>query len=652
MYLTAQRIVLDIDERGSQRKGILNPTTHHRFINETSRHHQHQSAGSFLSFFLPSSFHSLPSIMLLLIGRSGVLTKFIVTILIISSADSWTFDYDDQEPVLEPESSSDLNNFNTLPKTDQPDFTDPTIHRFNPPQTDPDAPSTPTSDQDKKGNQPIDDHEKPIDGHERPIDDHERPIDDHGQERPILPIFGSAEKIEEGRRRYEVIKSEAPKYGVCWTNAIQSLYVGCSRLNDDSQARMGLSFANCFLEKVGSRTYPCSIDIEIKSCVRSMDDRAFNTYTHFYTHTQSICFFLANQMWQEATSDVVERLSHTSARVSDQLVQLQGMQEESIKRQGILNEEMRVSQGRLDSLGDALKEKQLIETEILARFMDVKGFILSEVSRVYSLGFYLFSIISVYLITTPVPTNPARFWILILFAANLAVERYIVSHALSPPDSSRPIHDVSGRIDELTWVCRKGTCIISALVIFIFWITYKDYGQLNHVLLSQVHHQQKDLIRSASEMKSLQFLQLQRMGLNPIAHHEVCPSHSGQESDSDLCEMEPVRHVDIMSDFSDLDSGHEEGPSDTESGARMKPAVKRTKKDRMAVVDLDAVSNGQPVQKVSQKSNQVIYSPTTTYKLRERKPRPATPSSQVRTKVVPKVEPATPTKRLEFSDDE
>lgn len=191
--------------------------------------------------------------MFLSIGRNRAITRFIVIIAIISSADSWTFDYDDQEPVLEPESSFDVNNFDTLPKTDQSDFTDPMTHRFDSPKTDPVAPST-TNDLGVKGNKPIDDRQEPIDDRQEPVDDQQEPVDD--QEKPILPIFGSKEKIEEGRRRYEVMKSEAPKYGACWTNAIQSLHVGCSRLNDDSQARMGLSFANCFLQKVGSKTYP------------------------------------------------------------------------------------------------------------------------------------------------------------------------------------------------------------------------------------------------------------------------------------------------------------------------------------------------------------------------------------------------------------
>lgn len=456
-----------------------------------------------------------------------------------------------------------------------------------------------------------------------------------------LPIFDSKDKIEDGRRNYELIKSEVPKYGTCWTNAIQSLHVGCSRLNDEVQARMGLSFANCFLEKVGSKTYPCSINHDMKSCIQSMDDRAFNTYTHFYTHTQSICFFLANQIWQESTSKVVHTLRDTSEKVSERLVKLQDLQEQSIDTQLVLNEKMEESKSSLDSFGQSLKEKQMIETEILKKFLEIKEFILSELSKFYSIGFYLTAIITVYLITTPIRTNSARFWVLIIFAANLAVERYVVSKVLSTGDSingqlsydARGIRDVSSEIDESTWLCRKATCLIATLIIFMFWLTYKDYGQLNHVLLSQIREHNLDLKKSASEIKSLQFLQLQRLGVNSGMSEQSQGQfysnncHVDEESDKEP-EKKQTNNLDIMSDFSDLDSGHED--AEVETVTRIKALQKRIKKEPTSPMKTEPTrtpltpsSPRYPDIYTTSQSNIIVYSPTTTYNLRDRKAKPA-----------------------------
>lgn len=541
--------------------------------------------------------------------------NLVLVLLFVHYSHEWTFDYDELQPVLESE-LSDERSVDASKSTDS--VVSKTSTYYQPvgivSETETTTTDTPTVAFDRSN----------VDSDNKEIDDQD------------LPIFDSKEKVEEGRQRYELIKSEAPKYGACWTNAIQSLHVGCARLNDEVQARMGLSFANCFLEKVGSKNYPCTMDHDIKSCVQSMDDRAFNTYTHFYTHTQSICFFLANQIWQESTSKVVHTLKDTSIKVSERLIKLQDLQEQSIDTQLELNEKMAQSKSSLDSFGQSLKEKQVIETEILKKFLEIKEFILSELSKFYSIGFYLIAIITIYLITTPIRTNSARFWVLILFAANLAVERFVVSNILNTESTinsqltydARGIRDVSGDIDKSTWMCRKATCLIATLIIFLFWLSYKDYGQLNHVLLSQIREHNIDLKKSASEIKSLQFLQLQRMGLSPgmnetsTGHCCVNRAQVDEESDDEPLEI-PKNNLDIMSDFSDLDSGHEDGPSGSYPVTRIKALQKRIKKELTSPMKSESqriptITPPSPLYTTNQ-SNIIVYSPKTTYNLRERR---------------------------------
>ena len=70
--------------------------------------------------------------------------------------------------------------------------------------------------------------------------------------------------VAEGRAQYEMVTRESsrPRYGPCWTAAMRQVEAGCGGLTDDSQARMALGLANCFLEKAGQRIYPCHTETE------------------------------------------------------------------------------------------------------------------------------------------------------------------------------------------------------------------------------------------------------------------------------------------------------------------------------------------------------------------------------------------------------
>jgi len=76
-------------------------------------------------------------------------------------------------------------------------------------------------------------------------------------------------------------------------------------LTEDVQQSLALQFANCFLEKAGQKTYPCNEVSDIRKCFDGISDRAFTAYTSFFTHTQSICYFLQAQVWQVKTEKVV-----------------------------------------------------------------------------------------------------------------------------------------------------------------------------------------------------------------------------------------------------------------------------------------------------------------------------------------------------------
>lgn len=346
-------------------------------------------------------------------------------------------------------------------------------------------------------------------------------------------------RVRDGERSYEVLKSEAPFYGVCWLNALDSLHVACKQLDDDTQARLGLAFANCFLEKIGGRTYPCSAGLQMQECTKNMDDRAFQAYTQFFTHTQSICFFLSNQLWQARAEKTISRLSSASSHVAQRLEKLQSLQQQSIQTQVQLNEELSGSRAALLEFEQTLRDKHSIEHEILIRFLEMRDFLLTEVSKFYSIGFYCFSLLMFYLMTTPTRTKDARLWVFLILAVNVIVERFVVANILTEsPGVFRELWILSVSIDDQIWMCRKAAILIALLLLLYFAVTFRDYAVMNHDLLNDIRKQN-------DEIKRLHELSLaQRSGpFAAMTNHCFSSDDSDSDSGDDVSEGEVAQLI-------------------------------------------------------------------------------------------------------------
>ena len=235
-----------------------------------------------------------------------------------------------------------------------------------------------------------------------------------------------------------------PKYSQCWTQALDNLENGCQRLSDDTQHRMALQFANCFLLKTGRVTYPCEKTDEISKCTQNMPSEAYSTYSQFFTHTQNMCFFLQAQVWQEETGNTINRLSNTSATVTQQLQEaseLQGKmlkdQNMSLENQGVLLnrglelkktlEESSIDVHRmLDDFKNSTKEQKIILFEVFDRMNSLQSLVMGEFTGFYSFIFYTLSILISYLLTSTPRTSGARFWLFVLMTLNIVFERLMV----------------------------------------------------------------------------------------------------------------------------------------------------------------------------------------------------------------------------------
>lgn len=150
---------------------------------------------------------------------------------------------------------------------------------------------------------------------------------------PALSRQNSA--VQNGQQQYELLRrdSQMPRYGACWTEALQLLERGCNHLDDQLQSRLALNFANCFLQQAGQRTYLCGEKEDIAICLRGIDSNAFSAYSNFFTHTQNMCQFLQQQVWHQETENAIQDLTKTSTDVAKSLQNSSKLQEDIMSNQ-------------------------------------------------------------------------------------------------------------------------------------------------------------------------------------------------------------------------------------------------------------------------------------------------------------------------------
>ena len=167
------------------------------------------------------------------------------------------------------------------------------------------------------------------------------------------------------------------------------------------------------------------------------------TYTHFYTHTQNMCFFLEAQAWQEETDLTIHRLSQTSADVADKIESSSKLQSEFMVKQeeSISNQKLVIDRGiELKSLLEnshvdvhtmlndfkttTLEQKQLL-FEVFDKLAGLQSIVLGEFTGFYSFLFYGFSILICYFLSSTPRTSGSRFWLFLVMTCNVVMERFI-----------------------------------------------------------------------------------------------------------------------------------------------------------------------------------------------------------------------------------
>lgn len=299
------------------------------------------------------------------------------------------------------------------------------------------------------------------------------------------------------------------------------LHAGCQHLDDGIQSGVALGFANCFLEGAGLPRHNCDADSDAgfapkESCLKGLSDRAFIAYTEFFTHTQSMCFFIMSQIWHEETEKTIDKLSTSAADVARQLEASEELQEELLLHQ---KRSVAVQQELLENgvtLGSMLHESRdslnLIFTEFRASTLEqqrllsmvfhhlssLQSWIVGEVSWVDSIAFYIPSCAFVYFLTSAQRTSNARIPGLLVLVLSGLLERfisYILLNDGADTNSFQPVDIVNERLSWWVWLVRRCAIATNIMLLSVTLYRYKDREEVMHQLLEQIRRQNEELLK-------------------------------------------------------------------------------------------------------------------------------------------------------------
>ncbi|XP_064487394.1 uncharacterized protein LOC135399598 [Ornithodoros turicata] len=316
--------------------------------------------------------------------------------------------------------------------------------------------------------------------------------------------YASPDSIAEGQRRYEELVSQAPRYGPCWRQAIENLEVGCKHLTDEIQTRLALEFTNCLLEKTGGTKYYCPKSVRFADCddMKELERKHFPTFTSFFTHTQVICLFLQEQIWQERTEMNLASLSETSKKTTEVMLKAERVQEDLLRLQQTTATTQRDLIHKLNSEFDRsrqevaswARQQEQVWRQTIRQVTQLHDFFVNLFSTMYAYGYYVGMLAVSFVLTATKRSAKARYWLFLLFTVNFFVERYLGA-VYAHLEMDMPIMlSRDGPVGSRVTLCRKVFCCIALAVLTWFAATYKDFMEENNRILLALQRDVKNLM--------------------------------------------------------------------------------------------------------------------------------------------------------------
>lgn len=326
-------------------------------------------------------------------------------------------------------------------------------------------------------------------------------------------------QLSEGEKQYRLIKSNAnlPQYGQCWTEAIRQIDATCTDLNEKTQALLALRFTKCFMTMSGGERdltadFDSCQDIE---CMNDMSERVFQAYTHFYTHTQNICFYLMQQIWHGETEKTIHKLKSHSQSVSKQLelagrlqINLLTQQREGLKLQqklvehGVnLSEVLNDSQSSLSRLTEQFRNSTIEQGrqlgDLFQRLSQFHNWIVGEYTFVEQIMYYSLLFFIIMIATTAKRCENSRFLLFLLAVVNLFIESLFQRYL----GADYYIEDLKIVLFESLWMIRKVFATVMITCYVAMTVMYVDAQKVNFTLLQRIVEQNAQILKELKDMK-------------------------------------------------------------------------------------------------------------------------------------------------------
>ena len=130
---------------------------------------------------------------------------------------------------------------------------------------------------------------------------------------------------------------------------------------------------------------------------------------------------------------------------------------------------------------------------------------MSEVSWLYTVIFYSFCLLVIYLVTATRRTADARLRLFLILAVNFGLERLVIKVSLMEQENGAKnileTVDISEMVNQRVWIVRNSAVLISFVTLVIMAIRFKDYNLINNKLLEDIQKQNLDIQKQNREIK-------------------------------------------------------------------------------------------------------------------------------------------------------
>ena len=346
----------------------------------------------------------------------------------------------------------------------------------------------------------------------------------------IYQVDGAAaQRMEAGKAQVLSIMSDAGASKSCWDGALEVLKSGCRSMDDVQRSRLAVRFTNCHLAKSGLATYECDPHMDVQACTKPMVDSpsglAYSTYTLFYTHAESMCFYLQSEAFQAATEAAVTRLHQGAEQAAADLATLSSSQAAAFgaARSQVegLSAQSAAALAELHREATELGAKQHSLLSGLDRLLGVQSAVLGEFLDLKTLLFYTCAVLLALALTSTPRSAAARLPIFVLLTTNAILEKCIAAH-LSTGAAGPDTASLHGYV----WASRRATSALALAALVHALVAHQDVGKLTLAVLDELRTVQ----RESSENLSSKLERLEREAAR--AAHDASVARSRELSRS------------------------------------------------------------------------------------------------------------------------